>query len=87
MILRQTFCAATLAAITFTGTLCGGEPKTIGDADFYKLHKMIKTQPGESRWMQIPWLTSVWEARQQAAKEGKPIYIWAGSGGGPVGVC
>ncbi len=51
------------------------------------LHKLIKPQPGESRWLEVPWLTSVWEARQKAAAEGKPIFIWAGSGGGPVGVC
>jgi hypothetical protein len=29
----------------------------------------------------------VWSARRKAAAEGKPIFIWAGSGGGPVGVC
>lgn len=55
--------------------------------DSERLHKLVKPQPGESLWMQIPWLTSVWEARQKAAAEGKPIFIWAGSGGGPVGVC
>lgn len=55
--------------------------------DSERLHKLITPQQGESLWMQIPWLTSVWEARQKAATEGKPIFIWAGSGGGPVGVC
>lgn len=55
--------------------------------DFYALHARIKTQPDESRYRQIAWLTSVWAARQKAAAEGKPIFIWAGSGGGPVGVC
>ena len=54
---------------------------------FEAVNRLVKPHPGESRWMEIPWLTSVWEARQRAAAEGKPIFIWAGSGGGPVGVC
>lgn len=51
------------------------------------VHALIQPHPGESHWMRVPWRTSVWEARKQAAKEGKPIFIWAGSGGGPIGVC
>ena len=51
------------------------------------VHALIKPHPDESFWMRVPWLTSVWEARQQAAREGKPLFIWAGSGGGPIGVC
>ena len=61
------------------------EPKTTTDSQ--AIHQLIKPQPGESLWLQIPWLNSVWEARQRAAAEGKPIFIWAGSGGGPVGIC
>jgi hypothetical protein len=34
-----------------------------------------------------PWLLSVWEAREKAAKGGKPILVWSGSGGAPIGVC
>jgi hypothetical protein len=52
-----------------------------------EVHRLVKPQPGESRWMEVPWLTSVWGARRQAAAEGKPVFIWAGSGGGPIGVC
>ena len=25
---------------------------------------------------QVPWLTSLWEAREKAAAEGKPILLW-----------
>ena len=57
------------------------------DADFDKLHKTIKPQPGESLFQQVPWLTSVWEARTRAAAEGKPIFVWSGSGGPPLGIC
>ncbi|MBI2808609.1 MAG: hypothetical protein HYX68_26775 [Planctomycetes bacterium] len=48
----------------------------IKPAQFEKLHALIKPQAHEEKYMQIPWLTSLWEARQQAAKEGKPILLW-----------
>jgi hypothetical protein len=50
---------------------------------FPQTHKLIRPQPGESRWMDIPWQTSLWQARQKAAKEGKPMFVWSGSGGAP----
>ena len=55
---------------------------------FAEVQKLIKPQPGESRWMEIPWQTSLWEARRLAASAGKPLFVWYGSGGGcalPVG--
>jgi hypothetical protein len=51
---------------------------------FDDVQKVIKPQPGESRWMEIPWLNSLWDARQKAAAEGKPIFVWFGSGGSPA---
>src|SRR2546421_11545329 len=56
-------------------------------AEMEKLHRLIKPQPGESRWMEIDWYPSVWEARQKAAREGKPLLLWAGSGGAPPAGC
>ena len=56
-------------------------------AEFERLHRLIKPQPGESRWMEIDWHPSVWEARQKAAAEGKPLFLWAGSGGAPPAGC
>lgn len=55
--------------------------------DFTKLHAMLKPQPHESRWMEVNWYPSVWEARKVAAAEGKPIFLWAGSGGAPAAGC
>jgi hypothetical protein len=43
---------------------------------FARLHTLIKPQAGEDKWAAIPWLTSLWQARQQAAAEGKPILLW-----------
>jgi hypothetical protein len=45
-------------------------------ARFTALHDLIKPKPQEERWAEIPWLTSLWEARQRAAAEGKPILLW-----------
>ena len=56
-------------------------------AEIEKLHRMLKPQPGESRWMEIAWHPSVWEARKKAAAEGKPLFLWAGSGGAPSAGC
>ena len=53
----------------------GGGMTLIGDVEFQALHKRIKPQQGESRWMEIAWYPSVWEARKRAASEGKPIFL------------
>jgi hypothetical protein len=63
------------------------EPAAIAPEKFESLHQLIKPQAGESRWREIPWLTSVWEARTKAAAEGKPIYIIYGGGAAPIGGC
>jgi hypothetical protein len=52
-------------------------------ARFAQTHALIKPQPGESRWREIPWEINLWKARQRAAVEGKPMFVWAGSGGAP----
>ena len=70
-----------------TGVAGAGEPGSIGDAEFQSLHALIKRQPGESRWMEIDWYPTVWEARKKAAAEGKPIFLMAGSGGAPAAGC
>jgi hypothetical protein len=62
-------------------------PAPIPPDRFDKLFEMIKPQTGELRFQQIPWLLSVWDARKKAAAEGKPILVWAGSGGAPIGGC
>jgi hypothetical protein len=63
------------------------DARRLSDAEFEKLHRMIKPQAGEARWMEITWYPNVWEARQRAAAEGKPLFLWAGSGGAPAAGC
>ena len=70
-----------------TSVVRGDEPRPIPAAEFHRLHQMVRVQPNEQRFWQIPWKLTISEARQQAAAEGKPIFVWAGAGGAPIGVC
>jgi len=74
-------------AVLGLGVAQADEPKPIPADQFDKLQKLIKPQAGELRFQQIPWLLSVHDARKIAAAEGKPILVWSGSGGAPLGVC
>jgi hypothetical protein len=52
--------------------------------DFAKLHAFLRPRPEEEKWMQIPWMIDLWEARKKAAAEGKPILLWE-MDGSPLG--
>ena len=81
------FLLATLTAGLLAATAGAAEPKPIPPEQFDAISKLIKPQPGELLFQQIPWLLSVHDARVKAAAEGKPLLIWSGSGGAPLGVC
>lgn len=61
--------------------------ETIKSSKFEHLHTMFKTQPGESLFWELPWMIQLDQALIKGAKEGKPIFVWCGAGGAPVGVC
>ena len=82
-----TIAAMALASAVMPAVLRGSSPQSIEDTRFKALHAIIKRQPGESRWMEIDWFPSVWEARQKAAEQGKPLFLMAGSGGAPAAGC
>jgi len=79
--------ATWVATSTSAGDTAPPQPAAIPVEQFVKLHTLIKPQAGELRFHEIPWLIDVWEARKQAAALGKPILVWSGAGGSPVGVC
>jgi hypothetical protein len=56
-------------------------------ANFDKLRDLIRPQPGEAKWAEMPWLTSLTEARKVAAEQDKPLLIWAAGGGHQLGRC
>lgn len=43
---------------------------------FADLQKVIRPSSSEDRWATIPWHVSLWDARKEAAKQGKPILLW-----------
>jgi hypothetical protein len=49
------------------------------DAKFTELHKQLRPAKDEP-WLTIPWRISLLDAQKVAAKEGKPIFIWAMDG-------
>ncbi len=46
---------------------------------FPKMHAMIKPQSGEALWAEIPWHVDLHEARVEAARAGKPLFVWSAS--------
>ena len=48
----------------------------IGPDRFATLQTLIKPDRGEDAWAQVPWMTDLWQARQMAARLGKPILLW-----------
>jgi len=71
----RTTARGALAAVLLGATLtAAAAPPT--PAGFEKLRAAVKPAPGEDRWDRIPWMTGLWEARQKAAAEGKPILLW-----------
>jgi hypothetical protein len=54
--------------------------------NFARIYKLVKPLPGEFAWRdEIPWLISIREARQKAAKEGKPLFLYTAADGHPCG--
>lgn len=63
------------------------EPAAIPAEQFDKLLALVKPEAGELRFHEIPWLINPHEARKKAAAEGKPLLVWSGAGGAPIGTC
>ena len=77
--------AGLLAAGAVRAEENSGQP--LSAAEFEKLLRAMKPQPGEARYNEIAWYPTIWEARRKAAVEGKPLFIWAGSRGAPAAGC
>lgn len=56
--------------------------------EFEQLHQKLTKMSMEKVWS-IPWQLSVRKARELAAKEKKPVFLWISSNGGthPLGPC
>ena len=77
--MRGAIATATLAVLCAGWAPSGEELKP---DRFEKCRALIKPDAGSLE--DIPWVPTLWEARQKAAKEGKPLYVMSG-GGPPLG--
>lgn len=66
------------AAVLLVASSITARAAELSDAQFKRLHTEL--QPSDSPWLTIPWKISVLNAQQSAAKEDKPIFIWAMDG-------
>ena len=74
-----------IAFLALVAATLGG-PHDLSSGSFDALHRLILPQDGELAWYEeIPWLTSIQEAREKAAAEGKPLLIWCSADGQPCG--
>lgn len=65
------------AAFLLPGTITRGDD--LDQSQYTELRELLSPDSAEL-WRTIPWKISVLDARQAAAREGKPIFIWAMDG-------
>ncbi len=59
--------------------LVAPELQALDESEFRKLHAQLKP-PKEEAWRTLPWKLSVLEARAEAEKTKKPVYMLVRSG-------
>ena len=50
--------------------------RSLDSARFQALHAAAAPSGEGERWAEIPWHTDLNAARQQAVREGKPLFMW-----------
>ena len=43
---------------------------------FDQLSKLCTPDKSASGWLKLGWEIDLWKARERAAREGKPIFLW-----------
>ena len=66
--------AEVMLIVLLTLGAAGADTPPAGQLD--DLLALIKPGRGEDAWDRVPWLASLWEARQRAAAQGKPVLLW-----------
>lgn len=76
-----TILLAAAAGMASPGLVATEDPKEkqLSATDFEKLHRELQL-PKDELWRSIPWHVSILEAREQAARDKKPIFVWVASG-------
>jgi len=71
-------CQIAMNILLLTGFLAASG-SVLTEAEFTRLHSELRP-PTEEAWRSIPWKTSLLDAQATAAREQKPIFIWAMDG-------
>jgi hypothetical protein len=78
--MRWRYLMAAVLVLGIHGSAALQAATPIDPAQFDKLTRLIKPTAEENKWLEIPWMTDLWEARQRAAADGKPILLWSMNG-------
>ena len=69
--------AARLATLLmFLSPLAAAAAEPISPTQYAEVRELVRPAAQDAKWLQVPWRTSLWEARRDAAREGKPILLW-----------
>jgi hypothetical protein len=74
--MKRRWSEALVGTLCLAGCLASPAAGPLDPAEFERLRGLIKPAATEASWARVPWRTSLWEARQKAAAEGKPILLW-----------
>ena len=62
-----------VTSLTFSLPAAAAEP--ISSDQFNELQALIKPKDSESNWTRIPWMTSLWDARQRAREPRRTVHV------------
>ncbi len=71
------FTAVAAGSLTITSPAGWAGELTLDE--FQALHRQLQVAP-DKPWRTIPWKTALLDAQETAAREAKPIFIWAMDG-------
>ncbi len=52
----------------------------LADETYAALRAEVLPKPDESKWLEIPWRPTFWEAVVEAQAQDKPVLLWAMNG-------
>ena len=79
MRMRHIVGAVFCATLTLCSLSPAGRAAELTESEFRRLHRELKPAADEA-WRTIPWKITVLDAQQAAARDNKPIFIWAMDG-------
>lgn len=76
---RRTVATVMCGALALGGLAPGARGGELTEAEARRLHRELREGADET-WRTIPWKISLLDAQRAAAREGRPIFIWAMDG-------